>query len=256
MSERIRTALLAGLLFAVILFFAPRILWVTVVLAGFAGCVSEWIKLCGYAGWRLLSITLTATIFALILFFFIGNVEFVKWRWLIYSDLVFWIVLAPFWLVKPIMFRGWFLALLGIFLFIPFALSLILLRDISPVRLLRYMAVLWVSDSFAYFSGRAVGYHKLAPAISPGKTWEGVAGGMFAVGLYAIIVNWPLSGFFQTCGMLAMAVIGIIGDLFESKIKRYANVKDSGNLLPGHGGLLDRLDSQIAALPLALLLIR
>jgi len=175
---------------------------------------------------------------------------------LIYIDILFWTVLAPFWLIRTFMFRNWFLALLGIILLYPFVLSLLFLRDISPLILLRYMAVLWVSDTFAYFSGRVLGRHKLAPAISPGKTWEGVAGGMIAVAVYAIVVNWPLSGIIQTCGMLVMAAIGIIGDLFESMVKRRANVKDSGSLLPGHGGLLDRLDSQIAALPLALLLIR
>ena len=256
MPERIRTALIAGVLFGIILFFAPHILWIALIFVGFAVCVKEWLKLCGYTSWKAISLTLIVTISGSVLFFSIGTTEFNHWRWLIYIDILFWTVLAPFWLIRTFMFRNWFLALLGIILLYPFVLSLLFLRDISPLILLRYMAVLWVSDTFAYFSGRVLGRHKLAPAISPGKTWEGVAGGMIAVAVYAIVVNWPLSGIIQTCGMLVMAAIGIIGDLFESMVKRRANVKDSGSLLPGHGGLLDRLDSQIAALPLALLLIR
>ncbi|MDE3208131.1 MAG: phosphatidate cytidylyltransferase, partial [Pseudomonadota bacterium] len=188
--------------------------------------------------------------------FFIRHSKLEHWRWLIYLDVLFWIFLAPIWIARGVLLRRWVKACIGITLLLPFSVSLVLLRDLSPWILLRYMAVFWVSDTFAYFSGRIFGHHKLAPQTSPGKTWEGVAGGMIAVTIYAIIVTPQFLMNFQFYGMLAMAVIGIIGDLFESMIKRQAGVKDSGRLLPGHGGILDRLDSQIAALPLALLLIR
>ena len=124
----------------------------------------------------------------------------------------------------------------------------------------------WISDSAAYFAGRRFGRHKLAPAISPGKTWEGVAGAVLAVSAYA--ATWSLawqayypqvlkSTQFGAFGMLlflwVLTAIGIYGDLFESALKRQAGVKDSGTLLPGHGGVLDRIDALTSVLPVAAL---
>ncbi len=116
----------------------------------------------------------------------------------------------------------------------------------------------WVSDTAAYFIGRRFGKRKLAPSISPGKTWEGVAGALAAVGLYALA--WASLGGPMNAApawilpvLLGLAVAGMIGDLFESLIKRQAGVKDSGKLLPGHGGILDRIDAPLAMLPLAVL---
>jgi phosphatidate cytidylyltransferase len=121
------------------------------------------------------------------------------------------------------------------------------------------MGVVWVSDIAAYFVGRSFGKHKLAPNISPGKTWEGVAGALIVVVCYALIwgqfigkgdniliINLVLLS-------LLLAGLGIIGDLFESLMKRQAGVKDSGNILPGHGGILDRIDALTSTLPIAVL---
>jgi phosphatidate cytidylyltransferase len=113
----------------------------------------------------------------------------------------------------------------------------------------------WVADIGAYFSGRRFGRHKLAPAISPGKTREGVIGGLMANLLWMLLVyqfslGWGLALLpFLIIG-LATSLISVVGDLFESVLKREAGVKDSGKLLPGHGGVLDRVDSVIAAAPI------
>jgi phosphatidate cytidylyltransferase len=122
------------------------------------------------------------------------------------------------------------------------------------------MGIVWVADTAAYFAGRKYGKTKLAPSISPGKTWEGVAGAIFGVSIYVTLV-WTFSDEFARLQILpAMlltswwwVVLAVMGDLFESAIKRQAGVKDSGALLPGHGGLLDRIDALTSTLPLAML---
>lgn len=116
------------------------------------------------------------------------------------------------------------------------------------------IVLVWFADSGAYFAGSKFGKHKLAPSISPGKTWEGVFGGLAASALLAVAAV-PLLGLAWTAlpalALLTMATaaISVVGDLFESLMKRHSGMKDSGTLFPGHGGLMDRLDSLLAALP-------
>lgn len=113
-------------------------------------------------------------------------------------------------------------------------------------------AVAWSVDTGAYFAGRAWGRNKLAPRVSPGKTWEGVAGGIGAGLAVGLGLAWALDlGSLAEWGILAvgMSVIAVFGDLFESVVKRVSGAKDSGALLPGHGGVLDRIDSTIAVVP-------
>ena len=117
-----------------------------------------------------------------------------------------------------------------------------------------FMLVLFGSDTAAYYTGRALGRHKLAPKVSPGKTWEGAAGGMIASLAFAALAHY---WFFQDLPLraalplaAAMNVLGVVGDLTESALKRGAGAKDAANILPGHGGLLDRLDSLLFNAPL------
>jgi len=120
--------------------------------------------------------------------------------------------------------------------------------------LMYLLTLVWVADIGAYFAGRKFGKHKLAPSISPGKTWQGVAGGLVLNVLWISIVyqlsdGWGLGfGYFLMLGLVT-SMISVVGDLYESILKREAGQKDSGVLLPGHGGVLDRLDSIIAAAP-------
>jgi phosphatidate cytidylyltransferase len=117
------------------------------------------------------------------------------------------------------------------------------------------LVIVWAADTGAYFSGRHFGRRKLAPQISPGKTWAGVYGAVLAGGFVALLGGFLLGvrDGAQLVGLLLLGVvtvaIAVVGDLFESLMKRHAAVKDSGSLIPGHGGLLDRLDSVFAALP-------
>jgi len=124
-------------------------------------------------------------------------------------------------------------------------------RPLGPRMVLFLLALLWVGDSLAYFTGRAFGRHKMAPELSPGKTWEGAVAnllGSVAVGIVA--TRWIPLPPFHLCGMAALANFsGQLGDLTESAYKRAAGAKDSGALLPGHGGMLDRVDSLIFAAP-------
>jgi phosphatidate cytidylyltransferase len=142
----------------------------------------------------------------------------------------------------------------GFAVLVPAGLAMLAL---GPLEVLLVLVLVWIADTAAYFAGRAWGRRKLAPAISPGKTWEGAAGGLIGALAYAIIGGFWIQEIAWTPFLAAaalLAMVSIVGDLFESAAKRQAGVKDSGSLLPGHGGILDRIDSATAALPLAALL--
>jgi phosphatidate cytidylyltransferase len=119
--------------------------------------------------------------------------------------------------------------------------------------------VVWLADIAAYFFGRTFGKRKLAPSISPGKTWEGAIGGGVAVVVYGFMLAPQLPGKLSAnyglllLVLIVLVAISIIGDLFESLLKRQAGLKDSSNVLPGHGGVLDRIDSLTSTLPLVAL---
>ncbi|MDB5800660.1 MAG: phosphatidate cytidylyltransferase [Rhodocyclales bacterium] len=146
----------------------------------------------------------------------------------------------------------------GLLIFIPAALALIELRRGSPLLLLACLLPIWIADIAAFFVGRKWGRTKLAPTISPGKSREGVAGAVVAVALYAFVLFLCAPAIAGRVGLpvllglsLVFTCLSVFGDLFESLLKRHAGVKDSGDLLPGHGGILDRVDSLLATLPLA-----
>jgi len=172
---------------------------------------------------------------------------------------LFWLAVVPFWLARKWRIRGLAsVVAVGLVVLLPPALALAHLRLVSPWVLLAAMAAVWVADIAAYFAGRAFGRHKLAPAISPGKTWEGAGGavvGVLVFGLILIATRAPgmLNGpalAVAAALLIALTALSIQGDLFESLLKRQAGVKDSGTLLPGHGGILDRIDSLTSTLPL------
>jgi phosphatidate cytidylyltransferase len=146
----------------------------------------------------------------------------------------------------------------GIVIMLPCWLAFLYLFvvDSAAPRLLLYVLVLvWIADSFAYFTGRAWGKHKLAPSVSPGKSVEGVLGGLAGVAVVALMGGyylWDLSGQVLILWLVVSLVTGaisVVGDLTESIFKRRAGVKDSGQLLPGHGGMFDRIDALTAAIP-------
>lgn len=153
-------------------------------------------------------------------------------------------------------------SVIGLLLLVPSWQAVVQIQDQGALGLAGAWALMfillwvWAADTGAYFAGRAFGRHKLAPDVSPGKTIEGLLGGVALALTVVGLVTWlvPISG--DRVAILAVAVMtvlaSVLGDLFESMVKRQAGVKDSGTILPGHGGMLDRIDSVTAALPVAL----
>lgn len=156
----------------------------------------------------------------------------------------------------------------GAIVLLPAWLALVIVHDRAvggPVMAIYLMALVWAADTGAYFAGRAFGRHKVAPAISPGKSWEGVAGGLVVVAVMSAVValTWQQpnalnelnsrdAGLWIAIAVVA-ALFSVLGDLTESRLKRAAGVKDSGRIFPGHGGVLDRIDAYTAAAPVFLL---
>ena len=175
----------------------------------------------------------------------------------------FWTMIIPVWLRDRWTLPGEGIGLLlGVLVLLPSALALYSLRDYGAWWLLAVMCAVWVADIAAYFSGRRFGRVKLAPLISPGKSREGAYGGMIGVAVFAACVAFGsgvvapsvASVLALTSAAVLFTVVSIFGDLFESLAKRQAGVKDSSALLPGHGGVLDRIDSLTSTLPLVSLL--
>lgn len=262
-ATRLLTAALALPLFLAALFLLPRTGWVLCLLPALLLAAREWGALVGYeraGAWIYASIT---TAVAAVLAY-VGHQDGTpsSLQLVAYSAAAaFWLLLAPFWLRTQWRVRGRALAVTGWVVLIPMWLALVELQSIAAV-LLAFLGVVWIADTAAYLAGRQWGRHKLAPSISPGKTWEGVAGAVAGVFIYYALlqrfVDDPHPALSGTEGALLFAILlalSIEGDLFESWIKRQAGVKDSGRLLPGHGGVLDRIDGLTATLPVVALCI-
>jgi phosphatidate cytidylyltransferase len=181
----------------------------------------------------------------------------------------FWVFAVPAWLALRWRAEPWAAGAAGWLVVWPTWAALVVLREASPWALLAVAVIVWVADIAAYFAGRRFGRRKLAPAISPGKTWEGVAGALAGVLAYGIALDvyahagsgraaalfaegWGVP---TVAAMVVLAALSILGDLFESWMKRGAGRKDSSRLLPGHGGVLDRIDALTPTLPVAALLL-
>jgi phosphatidate cytidylyltransferase len=192
-----------------------------------------------------------------------------SWMWPVLTLVVLWWLWAFFELLFYVDVRQGFLASLpgkllsGFFLLLPAWVVPLVLRDLPHAGLpdgkwltLYLLMIVWAADTGAYFAGHRWGKTKLAPHVSPGKTWEGVAGGLAAVLVLALVAGvfgWRFAGnqlLIWIALSLTTAFVSVFGDLFESRAKRAAGVKDSGALFPGHGGVLDRIDAYTAAAPL------
>jgi phosphatidate cytidylyltransferase len=253
LAARVVTAaiLVAGLLAA--LFWLPRTGVAIVAGVVVLSAAREWARLCGHAGLR-------GWIYAGAAALAMGGLfvadQSTRVPALLAASL-FWLIVAPIWLWRGVK-AGHRIALMasGWIVLVPAGLALATLR---PANVLMVLVLVWIVDTAAYFVGRRWGRRKLAPSISPGKTWEGAVGGVLGAAAYAMIGSIGYGGvqwlpFSVVCAVL-LAVISIVGDLFESAAKRQAGVKDSGTLLPGHGGVLDRIDSAVAVLPIAAFLL-
>lgn len=245
-------AVLIPLLLAA-MFLLPPVGWKLVLLIPLAIAAHEWATLAalGRAGEAMLMVGLAAGVAAL----WLGDNANAT-RTVLALSVGCWAVVAPVWLWLQMRVRNRLaLGLAGIAVLLPMWLALAELQR-APLLLLLLMAVVWIADTAAYFFGHRFGRHKLAPAISPGKTWEGVAGALGTVTVYALILQHfhvTRDDLYLVPIFLGMTVFSIVGDLFESWLKRGAGAKDSGSILPGHGGVLDRIDALTAAMPLAAL---
>ena len=269
LRTRVVTAVVVLVVLLAMLFFAPALAWAAfMMLVALVACW-EWSRLsalapAGQSVYLFASGVLGAGFWVLYLrdprgaFMNAATVAFIV-------SAAFWIVAAPVWLARLGRPRAEACAAAGWLVMWPTWFAFVVLRDASPWMLLAIAAIVWIADIAAYFAGRAFGRHKLAPAISPGKTWEGVFGALAGVAAYGLILAWlaraqPLPvppamgaalGLPLVLAMLALAALSIVGDLFESWMKRGAGLKDSSSLLPGHGGVLDRIDALTSTLPVA-----
>ncbi|MDP2109310.1 MAG: phosphatidate cytidylyltransferase [Thiobacillus sp.] len=253
--RRVLTA--AGLLavFVPAVLWAPAWLW-AILMAGLIGAAAyEWARLSHFPPLSAHAYAVLLAFCALVLPWVLAADDWPIYQAaLILLAFAFWLIVAPLWLLgRWYAAQPFVRALVGVVLLLPTWAALLYLHARGPGVLLGVMAIVWIADTAAYFAGRRFGRHKLAPAISPGKTWEGVAGALVAVALYAAVLSavagMPLlSLLVVVSGLLYLSVLG---DLFESWIKRLSGMKDSGSMLPGHGGVLDRIDALTSTLPIA-----
>ncbi len=255
LKTRALTAAVLLALFGSALFFLPELGWIAFCAVLLALAVWEWGALAALTPTPRSAYTACLVLLFILPLGFQGSGNLYAPAWIYYASGIFWIFLVPLWMWRRRALGRAVLLAAGIPMLLPACAALVDLRSGHPMLLLAALGTVWISDSAAYFVGRRFGKRKLAPSISPGKTWEGVFGALAAVAIYALA--WAGLGAASPAWivpvLLGLAVAGMIGDLFESLIKRQAGVKDSGTLLPGHGGVLDRIDAPVAMLPLAVL---
>lgn len=270
---RVVTGVVALLILLVLVFLGSRAVWTSFMLAVSLVCCWEWSRLCvlGRAGQAVfLALSVVSGGALTLAFLRAAPGEFVAAELAMFAiAAAFWVVVAPLWLALAWRPGPAARAAAGWVVIWPMWMATVALRAAGPWTLLAAAALIWIADIAAYFVGKRFGRHKLAPAVSPGKTWEGALGALAGVALYSVALAaiaraglLPLDGalgasplLLAIVAMLALGVLGIVGDLFESWMKRGAGLKDSSALLPGHGGVLDRIDALTAALPVAALLL-
>jgi phosphatidate cytidylyltransferase len=253
LGKRLLTIAILLPLFLAALFYLPNAWWAAVLAAVIVLGAWEWGALAGYPQtgrilFTVLVIASTAAVEAAA-----GSVDLYVYG----SAVAFWLLVAPLWLARLWTTRHpAVMAIVGWLLLVPTWVALVRLQP-GAGFLLAVLGIVWVADTAAYLVGRRWGKHKLAPRISPGKTWEGLFGAVAAVALYYLILWFIVSpdhplvrGAAGAATFAAVTVLSVIGDLFESWMKRQAGLKDSGQLLPGHGGVLDRIDGWTATLPI------
>ena len=270
LKTRVITALVLLAVLLPILFLLPAIYIGAFFLAALLAAAWEWSTLltpqARLAAWLY-------SLFCLAIILFLLGMQNASWQFaLLLLSVIFWFFVAPFILAKGINLSLQklrpFYVVLGLILLPATWFSLVFLRELGLVFLLTSIALVWVADIGAYFIGKAFGKRKLAIQISPGKSVEGAIGGLVLSYGYALLCvfylpfestlfgAWAIR--FGWVPMFLMVTVlvafSIFGDLFESQLKRLAGVKDSSHLLPGHGGVLDRVDALIPTMPIAALL--
>lgn len=268
LRTRVITALVLMALLLPSLFYSSQAGWALLVAAFIGIAAWEWGALLGWTSPRRIVLGVTTALLCAALSLIdpnalgAGEAYAPARAWVVVAYLaaaVFWCLVMPFWLRNKWALGGAGGVLVGAVVLLPTWLAMVQLRALGAGVLLGIFAVVWVADIAAYFSGKAFGKHKLAPAISPGKTWEGAIGAGIGVVIYGLVVRQVFAPDLMPLPLWIAALVGvtavsIVGDLYESLLKRKAGIKDSSNILPGHGGVLDRIDSLTSTLPVVALL--
>jgi phosphatidate cytidylyltransferase len=258
---RILTALLLVPLAILVILWPPTWLFALIVAAVFLAAQWEWTRLCGLRTPAARAVLLAVTAALFVALWLLRATP--AWWWATIAAGVLWWGFSLLWLrgysfgAAPNRENRTLKWLAGLLVLVPSWAALAMVHGSGPHGhwwVLLALVIVWAADTGAYFSGRLFGKRKLAPRISPGKTWAGVYGALLGGALAALAGGWLLDiRGAVLAGLVVLALftvtVSIVGDLFESLMKRHADVKDSGDLFPGHGGLLDRLDSVFAALP-------
>ncbi|MFC0268796.1 phosphatidate cytidylyltransferase [Kushneria aurantia] len=259
LKQRVLTALAIGPASLILLFTLGGGWYATFVGVLIAACGWEWSNLAGAESTSERALSAVSLVALMALAWSSGIATHV---WPLWFALAGWLA-CLYWVIRyPRRSEQWGSRaaryVMGLWVLLPCWVALVLLRE-SPLWLLYVLFVVWGSDIAAYFAGRAFGRRKLAPRVSPGKSWAGVYGALAATLVLALIMAlWQGFGVGQTLWLMIISAVvtgaSVLGDLTESMLKRFRGIKDSGNLLPGHGGLLDRVDSLTAAIPIFALL--
>ncbi len=260
MKQRVLTALLITPVAIAVVLFLPMLAFAALITALCLIASWEWTRLSGLRDRRLRALLLAV---ALAIFWVLWVWHNSPVVWSIAAIGCVWWCLSLLWLrhftfaASPSRGNTLFKLLVGVLVIFPAWVALMHLRDgtLGPAWSLYALLLCWSADTFAYLAGSRWGNRKLAPNISPRKTIAGVYGALVGTGIVAAIGGWLLhvrDTNLVWLVLLALLCVGfsIVGDLFESLIKRQSNVKDSGNLFPGHGGVFDRLDSAFAVMPI------
>ncbi len=267
---RVITALVLLAVLLPILFLLPPIYVGVFFLVALLAAAWEWSRLLVPQAGRA---ALIYALFCLAIILLLLGMQNPSWQFaLLLLAVIFWFFIAPFILAKGMNLSleklKPFYIVLGLILLPATWFALVFLRELGLIFLLSSMALVWIADIGAYFVGKAFGKHKLALQISPGKSIEGAIGGLVLCYIYAFLCVYFLPFESTLFGAWAirfgwvpmflmvtvLSAFSIFGDLFESQLKRLAGVKDSSHLLPGHGGVLDRVDALIPTMPIAALL--
>ena len=256
LKSRVVTALVLAAGMLAIVLWLPPVATVIVLTAGVLAGAWEWSAFLR-ASAKLVRVAYVATIAVLLALVWRGTAEPAGRDLLLYVALAWWVVALGWILIAPRRAASWSAALAGVFALVPAWLALMRLRLDLPNGaqwLLFVLILVWVADMGAFFVGGRYGRLRLAPAVSPGKTWEGVFGGILLATVVAVCGSlWfriPLAFFLPLC--VTVVAFSIVGDLTESLLKRFAGMKDSGSVFPGHGGVMDRIDSVTGAAPVLL----
>ena len=249
LKERVITALIALAVLLLVLFVVPATIAESVIALLILAGAWEW------SGFLNAESTITRATYVAVI---AAMLTFVTWQAAHINGMLFqfalaWWVVALVWIFfYPTPIPDALRWVAGALVLVPLYNALIVLYHAGPLILLGALLIVWAADTGAFAAGKVFGRVKLAPQISPGKTWEGVLGGLVAVAILSFVVAWlsdaRVAVLVPFC--LAVACASIVGDLTVSMFKRTAGVKDSGALFPGHGGVLDRIDSVAAAAPL------